>query len=769
LLAIDERALYCRGNEDSSVTVHVIRFREFELDRDRYELRRNGRAVKLEKMPMELLILLTAKRGHLVTRQEIIECLWGREVYIDSEHGINTVIRKLRQALRDDPEKPRFVETVTGKGYRFVAETIVEEAAAVRIMPLESSARNGSSLQAGSVPAEAGVEGIAEQNVAVEPELIGNHHVARADVISPALAGTADGPETKSAGLVDEVPRGQRRRLPWGGVALAVVVGTVVWYLGRPLPRLRVTEDAQITHDGHRKWLGGTDGSRLYFNELAAITPNQVAVAGGDNTPISIALRGPLICCVSPDGSTLLIQTWDDENIWSAGILGSPLRHLTKVDTPSAAWSPDGKTVVYTTTDGSIFLMRSDGTDARKLASVGGLIQDIAWSPDGSKFRFSKDDVLWEMSSSGSNPHRLLPDWPVSSGHCCGRWTPDGRFFAFLSGVKNLRPNSAFSNSRIWFLDERGGLFRRPSRQPQQLTSGPIGWCCLTPGRDGKTLFATGLTARGELVRFDARTGQLRPYLGGISAEFLSFSMDGKSVVYVSFPDGVLSRASSDGSGRVQLSDPPSYPKGTRWSPDGTRLIFFDLAASNGEEVMYSMPSQGGKPTRVFPEDNGSQEDAGWSPDGSKVVYFAQPETNIRILDVATHRVTSLTGSAGLFSPRWSPDGKSIAALTGDNLALKIFDLATQRWSTLLKHEGSIGFPNWSHDGRYVYILYLNDKPGIYRIRVTGGEAERVVDLTGFHHTGTVTYWFGLDPDDAPLLLRDAGTEDIYALTLEIK
>ena len=99
-----------------------IRFGEFELDCDRYELLRAGRRLKLEKIPMELLILLVAKDGHLVTRQEIVERLWGNEVFLDTEHGINTAIRKIRQALRDDPEQPRFVETVTGKGYRFIAE-----------------------------------------------------------------------------------------------------------------------------------------------------------------------------------------------------------------------------------------------------------------------------------------------------------------------------------------------------------------------------------------------------------------------------------------------------------------------------------------------------------------------------------------------------------------------------------------------------------------------------------------------------------------------
>jgi TolB-like protein/DNA-binding winged helix-turn-helix (wHTH) protein/Tfp pilus assembly protein PilF len=96
-------------------------FDGFELDLRRYELRRNGRALKLEKIPMELLILLASRNGDLVTREEIVDKLWGKDVFIETEHGINTAIRKLRQTLGDDPENPRFVKTVVGKGYRFSA------------------------------------------------------------------------------------------------------------------------------------------------------------------------------------------------------------------------------------------------------------------------------------------------------------------------------------------------------------------------------------------------------------------------------------------------------------------------------------------------------------------------------------------------------------------------------------------------------------------------------------------------------------------------
>src|SRR5258707_13559885 len=98
------------------------KFGEFELDCARYQLRRNGRILKLERMPMELLILLAEKDGNVVSRQEIIERLWGKDVFVDTEHGINTAIRKIRSALREDAERPRFVQTVLGKGYRFFAE-----------------------------------------------------------------------------------------------------------------------------------------------------------------------------------------------------------------------------------------------------------------------------------------------------------------------------------------------------------------------------------------------------------------------------------------------------------------------------------------------------------------------------------------------------------------------------------------------------------------------------------------------------------------------
>ena len=123
----------------------VVKFGDFELDLRAYQVRRSGRSLKLERIPMEVLFLLVERRGQLVTREEIIEKLWGKNVFLDTDNAINTAIRKIRQLLKDDPEQPRFVQTVTGRGYRFIAQVAevgapkMVEAMAVQEKPVPSA------------------------------------------------------------------------------------------------------------------------------------------------------------------------------------------------------------------------------------------------------------------------------------------------------------------------------------------------------------------------------------------------------------------------------------------------------------------------------------------------------------------------------------------------------------------------------------------------------------------------------------------------------
>ena len=93
----------------------------FELDMAAYELRRSGHVLKLERIPMEILLFLIEQRGQLVTREEIADRIWGNDVNVDTDNSINGAIRKIRRVLRDDPDNPRFIQTVTGRGYRFIA------------------------------------------------------------------------------------------------------------------------------------------------------------------------------------------------------------------------------------------------------------------------------------------------------------------------------------------------------------------------------------------------------------------------------------------------------------------------------------------------------------------------------------------------------------------------------------------------------------------------------------------------------------------------
>ena len=107
------------------MSTDVWRFEHFELDPSAYRLSCNGQIVRLERIPLELLLLLVERCGQTVTRDEIRERVWGKGVFIDSENAIDTAVRKIRRALADDADAPRFIITIPAKGYRFIAPIMV--------------------------------------------------------------------------------------------------------------------------------------------------------------------------------------------------------------------------------------------------------------------------------------------------------------------------------------------------------------------------------------------------------------------------------------------------------------------------------------------------------------------------------------------------------------------------------------------------------------------------------------------------------------------
>jgi serine/threonine protein kinase/Tol biopolymer transport system component len=570
-----------------------------------------------------------------------------------------------------------------------------------------------------------------------------------------------------------------RRRWPVTLAAVFVLLaGAFVYFWSRPLPPPKVSNYVQLTQDGEPKILEATDGLRLYLGmrTLSNRKIEEISVSGGDPIPIPVPSEGLTPLSVSPDGSNLLAVDLSGV-LWSLPTLGGAPHRLpttfSLVASETAVWSPDGKMLAYCHGN-DLFLARSDGAEARKLVTVPGIPYDPQFSPDETKLRFSirnpqsGNRALWEVSAQGKNLHPLLPGLHTPADEEHGKWTPDGKYFVFQS------------EGQIWVLPEKTGFFRRSIGTPVRLTDSPLSLDSPLPGKDGKKLFVVGHRLLGELVRYDARSAEFLPFLSGISAEFVSFSKDGRWVAYVTYPDGVLWRSKVDGSDRLPLSNAEMYARLPRWSPDGKRIVFYGwdlegkllvdnrISISGQPYKVYSVSRDGGAPEQLIPNDPDPQSDPDWSPDGSKLVFAGRVDTEssvIRVLDLTSHEISSLPESKGYFSPRWSPDGRYIAAMSAKTDGIFLFDLRTRKWSNLTKL--TAGFPNWSADGRYLYFVGRVTNRAVLRIGILDRKVEVVADLKDLPTTGYWTASLTLTPDDSPLLLRNNGTQDIYSLDLE--
>jgi Tol biopolymer transport system component len=569
----------------------------------------------------------------------------------------------------------------------------------------------------------------------------------------------------------------RRRGVPFAvatGVAVLLAAGVLAYFLMRPAPLPTVSNYVQLTHDGEPKSLIGTDGARLYMavgqgntGIVTAAGIAQMALSGGELQRLSILpAPGMVPVNLSPDGSSFLVIDGQGSPprgpLFAIPVLGGSPRRLGDTAGEAGAWSPNGKMLVYSDLS-SLFVAKADGTEPGKVLNAGGDIKNVSWSADSDRLQFdvtesvgSRDhQLLWEASANGTALHRMTPGWHDSEDECCGKWTADGEYFVFQS------------SGQIWALP-RSRAFFHSQPEPIPLTSSPLSLSSPLPSKDGRKLFVVGQSYRGELTQYDAKAIRFSPFLGGISAEFVTFSRDGQWVAYVSYPEGTLWRSRLDGSSRQQLTYPPMYPVLPRWSPDGKKLLFFEFAVSPEKPArIYEIAAEGGSPHLLMANDGRQQLDPNWSPDGSKIVFGSQsndPSSTIRILDVASRQVSTLPGSDGLFSPRWSPDGRYVAAFSGDSTRVLLFHFDTGKWSELA--QGNFGWLNLSHDGEYVYLLD-NKENAVVRIRISDKKAEQVLDLKNFATAGRYGGTVALTPDDSVLLLRNTGSQDVYSVDWE--
>ena len=564
----------------------VFRFSDVEVNEQELRARRGGEALDLEPKAFRVLVYLIKHAGHLVTKSELIEAVWGETAVTDN--SLTRVIALLRRVLEDDPRQPKFIETVSTAGYRFIC-------------PVESEESSVSSRDPGAVPL----------SDAVKTE-------------APVQTATI---RDRTASL--------RHRWSWALIVGAFIVvlsfAAVLWYGSRPLPPPHIGDIAQITNDPRyiAKGIAGTDGARLYLNLYGV--PNsfgEVPVTGGDVSMIPMRDSGN-VGPLSPDGMSFIVQGNSDpkdqlREIWIVGASGSPARLLTRG--VAAAWSADGKQVIYANSKGEIYTIPSSGGEPHLIRVLGGpdLPSNFAYSPDGSKVRFFWGlHRLMEMAPDGSNLHEILAGWHTIDLKCCGFWAPDGSFFLFFSaGTSEV---AGFPGYQIWAVDERHGWLRRVPKQPMQLTFGPmtwLDWATFIP--DGRKIFANGETWRGELVRYDRQTKQLEPFMEGISADMLDFSRDGQYVLYAPFPGVTISRANRNGTDVQQIATISDHPINPRWSPGGDQIAFA-YSDRDGRNSTYVVSAKGGTPVRVLPDNKCCEEvDPTWSPDGKQLALWVR-------------------------------------------------------------------------------------------------------------------------------------------------
>jgi eukaryotic-like serine/threonine-protein kinase len=571
----------------------------------------------------------------------------------------------------------------------------------------------------------------------------------------------------------------RKSRWLWPAAIAAVIVvlaGAFAWLSSAPPPP-RVLATTQLTRDGIAKYAIVADSSRLYVTEVGnSYQIVQTSANGGETSPIPTPLPNVIAADISNDHSQLLIAGFTNPGtygqFWSLPLPSGAPRRLADSTGDGVRWSPDGRSLVFTRgTD--IYRANADGTDPHKLLSASGSAYAPHFSPDGARIRFfiskpeSNSVSLWEMRADGSNLHPLLPGWRSPPAECCGLWTPDGRYYFFISRTA--------AGGNVWAIREPVGLFRWRSSLPLQLTAGPLSFEFLAPSTDGKKLFVDGAQARGELVRYDPKSQQFVPFLSGISAGELDFSRDGKWVTYISYPDYALWRSRADGSERLQLTYPPVSAGLPRWSPDGTQIAFVDAQPGQPWKV-FLISAQGGSPQEVLAETH-TQVDPTWSPDGKKLAMGRTQQTGstepllIQLVDLATHQVSTIPGSEHLFGPRWSPDGQYLAACNENSTKMFLFNFKTQKWSEWVTEPGLIGFPNWSHDGSYVYYDdFLTEHPTFRKIKVGQTQSQVVADLKNLkrYSSPVAGPWSGIAPDGSALFVRALSTDEIYALDLEL-
>jgi Tol biopolymer transport system component/DNA-binding winged helix-turn-helix (wHTH) protein len=731
-----------------------LSFGLYEIDLQTGELWKAGFRIKLQGQPFKVLTTLLEKPGQVVTREELQARLWGKDTVVDFDHSLGTAINKIREALSDSAENPRFIETLARRGYRFIAPVGVVDTP--DSTPTATAASNR--LVVPHPRVQPLPNGISLSEPAPPP--------APTDV-------TGTSPTARSL----QFPR----LLFFSAIAVLLIVASALgYYLASFRSVTNPPHITQITHNGHLApsvdnmedlAAATTDGVHLYAATIdgGRSMVSAISISGGLVEPINIPseVASPALGDISPDGSRLLLRDHlspeSDQPLWIVPTTGGSALRVGNVLAHDAAWMPNNGGILYANGN-NLYLSTITSSTPQLYASLPGRAFWLRWEPNGKLLRFTILDPiahtvsLWQITPSNRTPQRILADFNQPAAECCGVWTANGKNFVFQS--------SKGGNNDLWMLS---GL---STSNPTRLTDGPLQFESPIAARSGGRIFFMGADSRSELDSLSPN-GELVPVKGFLSnAVRVDYSRDGKWVVWTD-TDQHLWRARSDGTEKLQVTPDNLFPFLARWSPDRSHIAV--MAREAGKAWQIYITSANGGDFQPLLHQTRNAADPSWSPDGKSIVFggtndFMGKDNSTRtldIVDIASGSLHEVPGSAGLFSPRWSPDGRYIAALTLDQRQARLYTVATHAWTTLAVP--SAADPIWSPDSRYLFLhASLDPAQPIDRVSIPEGHVDQIVRLADSREHDAVDYVFGgLTQDSRPLIRVGIFTGNFYSLDLK--
>ena len=731
-----------------------LSFGLYEADLETGELWKAGRKIKLQSQPFKLLATLLERPGQVVTREELQQRLWGPDTVVHFEQSLGTAINKVREALGDSAENPRFIETLSKRGYRFIA-------------PVQAASR------AEALPSRKYEAPVLPTNLAEPMEEI--------LVVDQESAKASPGPPARVQ--LRPVEQGELRPYRrYFGVAGAIFLLSVTvagaYVLGRASSFVTPPHITQITTSGNivpgarpMEDLAaiGTDGLRLFTSVLRNGQDHLVAVelASGAQTDVSVPaeIGAPTLSDLSPDASKLLLRSHlsreSEQPLWVVPASGGSAQRVGNVLAHDASWMPDGERILYAA--GNDLYVTGLTDTPQRYASLPGRAFWLRWSPNGNVLRFTLIDPiahtlsLWQLAASDRKPEPLLNGWSQPAQECCGIWTGDGKSFVFQA--------TKDGSTNLWRLEGSAG------KSPKRLTDGPLQFESPVGARAGGRIYFLGGDARFAMERYSAATKDMVPEESWLrDCVRIAYSRDSHWVAWTT-ADGHLWRSRPDGTERIQLTSSGLEVFLAAWSPDSSSLAV--MARKPGEAWrIYLVPSEGGPP-RLALDDKRNAADPSWGPDGQTLVFGRVDDAmgkeaearSLLTLDLRSGKVQPVPGSEGLFSPRWSPNGKYIAALSLDGREVRLFNVATQQWSKLPVNSGAD--PHWSADSGSLWVHEFADPlQPIVQIAIPSTRITTTVNLVSPKHSGSVVdfVFAGVLPSGDVLVQTRTNTGNLYTL-----